>query len=81
MKWKDSYRSYKDKTINESELKLSRFRFVIHRHIDYPKDVWLSSCYGLFTQRELKNKDLDKAKIEAVNIVKKILNKTLSELK
>ena len=60
-------------TINFNE-----FRLVVHRHIDYDKDEWLVTCYpGLFRQSVLKNKEIDLAKIEAILLLKTLLNKAI----
>jgi hypothetical protein len=42
-------------------------RLSIHRHIHYPKDQWLFSCNLLgIDNAELKSKDLEEAKQEAI---------------
>ena len=46
----------------------------VHGHIDYPKDTWLVSCYPLgISKVGLNNKELEKAKIEALYFIKKRL--------
>lgn len=45
----------------------------VHRHIDFPKDVWLLTCHSFFIKHQLKNKNINKAKREALRKVKKEL--------
>ncbi|UCE64934.1 MAG: hypothetical protein JSU85_08590 [Candidatus Zixiibacteriota bacterium] len=80
-KWIDRKKRYDNPEIVSSEIYLGMFRLNVHKHIDYPKNIWLASCYpDIFKCRELKNKDLEKAKPEAVEILKTILKDALKAL-
>lgn len=54
----------------------------IHRHVDYPPDVWLLSAHGIagFTDAELKSKTLEEAKDEAEEILRDMLESALREV-
>lgn len=72
--WKDKIKRGTEDEVESSEMHVGRFRITVHRHIAYPKDVWLASCTDLFSQRELPHKDLEHAKSAAVAKVKSILD-------
>lgn len=80
--WEDatSYsRNDKDRTPRTWELKLNGFRISVTRHIHYPKDQWLLLT-KLHDYVELENKDIEFAKVEAVETVKKTLRDIADEL-
>jgi hypothetical protein len=57
-------------------------RISVHQHIAYPKDAWLLTCRNApFDCHQLKAKDIDAAKREAVSLVRKWLRSMLDELK
>lgn len=55
-----------------------KLRIVVHRHIHYPEDQWLLSCYGIFDKYKLSHKDIKDAKNEALRIVKEEMEKSIS---
>src|SRR5262249_30908116 len=55
-------------------------RIEVHHHIDHPKELWFCSCGPLFDKRELRNRGLEDAKVEAIRMVGKELRGMLSEL-
>jgi len=79
-KWKDKKKSWQDSEIVSSEVKFGRFKLAVHRHINYPPDVWLASAYDLFSQAEMDSKNLDEAKFQAKEKVKEIIAKAMREL-
>lgn len=74
VEWKDTSthsKEDKEKIPNSYTWELYKLKLSIHRHIYYPKDQWLCSCYLLNIEKaELMNKDTEKAKQEALNIIK-----------
>ncbi len=62
--WNDGHRN------DGSELSLKHLRVAVHHHIGYPPDHWLVSCYDLGIRcRDLMSKDLERAKLEALDVV------------
>jgi len=53
----------------------------VHRHIDFPEDVWLLSCSPFFIKHQLKNRNINKAKREALRKVKKELKLAINAFK
>ena len=80
MKWKDRGSRINLTEPGSSELRLAHFRLSIHRHIDYPKDVWFMSCHGLFSMAPARSKRLARVKVEAVAKVGRMLCDALTEL-
>ena len=75
--WKDISswsRTEKDRSEPKSwEAQIGMFRLIVHRYIHYPPDAWLASCRAdVFQKLELKSKDIDEAKREAVEKLKVI---------
>ena len=79
-KWKDRKRKASSDEIKESEIYLGRFRLTVHRHIDYPTDVWLASCTNIFSQLELASADLGEAKCQATAKVQVILEDAIKDI-
>ena len=79
-KWKDKKKSYVCDEISQSEISFGQFRLTVHRHIHYPPDVWLASCTDMFSQMELKSKDLSEAKCQAKARVQSILEEALKDI-
>jgi hypothetical protein len=53
----------------------------IHRHMEYPADVWLLSAWEIGMEKiELKSKDIEAAQAEAEKIVRNRLRRILKEL-
>lgn len=75
--WEDTSthsRNDKVREPNSYSWKLNKLKVSIHRHIHYPKDQWLCSCYLLNLDKvELMNKDTEKAQNEALNLVRNTL--------
>jgi hypothetical protein len=78
--WKDKVKSYNDDTVASSETRAGEFKLSIHRHVHYAPDVWLGSCGYIFSQSELKSKDVQGAKAEAESKLRLVLEKALSDL-
>ncbi len=82
--WKDvsSFcQTDKERIPNCFESRFGKFRLVVHRHIHYPKDMWLASCYpNVFSQLELASKDIEGAKCQAKAMLQAILEKAVAEL-
>lgn len=71
--WKDTS-SYgqgdKERIPTAWGLNADGIRISVHRHIHYPKDVWLLSCHNLgVSLQELKSKDIEGAKAEAIGFL------------
>lgn len=80
--WKDiSSFSQSDKvrTPNCFETRCGKFRLIVH-HYHGCGDTWFASCHRIFEQHELKSKDIEDAKVEAVELLKKILTEALESL-
>ncbi len=72
MKWSDatSYsRKDTDRTPRAWLAKAGALRIVVTRHCHHDPDVWTLSCDPFFETRELKSKDIEKAKREALDLV------------
>lgn len=68
--------------VKRSAVKVGEFELVIHRHRDWPADMWLASCgLDLFWCRPLGAKKLSNAKHEAVIVLRIILETALGEIK
>jgi hypothetical protein len=78
--WSDKRKSWDDDTITSSEARFGGYRLTVHRHIDYPPDVWLASCTIFFNKCVMQSKDLDGAKKEAMDKLRKMLKKTIEDL-
>lgn len=78
--WKDEKKRYGSDEISSSKRKLGRFKLSIHRHIDYPPDAWLATCYGVFDRVELKPKDLTLAKGQATAMVQVVLEDAIKDI-
>ena len=80
-KWKDFGKLVDgDIDIRSSEIRFGEFNLIVHRHIHYPKDMWLASCAYIFDQVELYSKNLDEAKTQAKAKLQVILQDALDEL-
>jgi hypothetical protein len=84
-KWSDttSYsQSDKERIPAQFTLTLKSIRITVHRNIHYPKDQWLLSCHRLKIDNfELKNKDIEKAKDEALTEILNVVHYMYCELK
>lgn len=57
--------------VQELEIVINGSRVVIHHHMDYEPDVWFLSSFAQDIRRKkLINKDLKKAKDEALSILR-----------
>lgn len=78
MKWIDRVENGE---VKRSAVKVGEFELVIHRHRDWPDDMWLASCgLDLFFCKPLVAKELSSAKHEAIFILKIILEAALGEI-
>lgn len=78
--WKDKEKRLSSDEIESSEIHLGRFRLIVHRHINYPANMWLASCTDLFSQIKMASKDLDEAKCQAKAKVRVILEDALKDV-
>lgn len=78
--WKDKIKSYNYPEIKESILIVGKFKLAVHKNINHPPDVWVTSCHGLFWCHQLESKDIDNAKIEAIEKTQNILEEALKVL-
>ena len=80
--WKDvtSYSRGEKHDPSVFETRLGRFRLVVHRHIHYPDNVWLASCDGVLNKCELVARDIEVAKVEAVEMLRAILTNALDAI-
>ena len=79
-KWKDQVKSFSDSTVVSSEIKLGNVKLSVHRHIHHHPSVWLSSCSIFFSQTELLEVDLEKAKCEATEMLRLRLQNCLDQI-
>jgi len=82
MIWKDVTTISQDAKHGPSvfETQLGRFRLCVHRHIHYPDNVWLASCDGVLNKCELVARDIEVAKVEAVEMLRAILTNALKAM-
>ena len=77
MKWeieRSCSQSGKDRTPKCWVANAGIFKLTVHRHIHYPPTAWLLSCDDVQLKcRELSATDIDAAKQEAIEIVRKRL--------
>lgn len=74
MKWKDISTYSKgdvDRSSNSLLAKAGKLTICVHRHIHYPADTWLLSCKPFFDLKVLKSKNIDEAKAEAIELVRR----------
>lgn len=77
-KWRDRTRSGKT---TESELKINSVTVSVHHHKSFSPDLWFLSCENMFiSMKRLKSKDLDLAKLEAVQLVSSAFEKVVKGL-
>lgn len=72
MKWQDASscsRGDKERIPTIWHLSECRICISVHRHIHYPKDMWLLTCEPFFDKYELPNKDIEDAKKLALDLV------------
>lgn len=63
------------------ELKINGdFRVIVTRYVGYPPDQWLMTCRPFFELEELKSKDAEEAKREAIDRVRARLQDALRVL-
>jgi len=80
--WKNTShysKGQEDQSPNEFTLKFGAFSIILHRHVHYPPDVWLFSFLDSRAV-ELKSKNVIHAKMEAIAIVRGILQRSLDAL-
>lgn len=83
MKWIDttSYsQSDKERTPRVWTIKSKSLAITVHRHRHYDPDIWLLSCPHICDCKELKSKDIELAKNEALNYVAAYINGLSSEI-
>lgn len=70
-----------DRTPRVWELPLGWVTAVVHRHVHYPTDAWLLTCEPLgFKGYVLLATDIDKAKAEAIGLVRSRLQRCIDAL-
>lgn len=77
--WKDETKGWDPPIVKASRVRFGQFRLSVHRHMDYPKDTWLTSCAYLFTCHELAGKEISEAKCQAKAYLKAVLKNALDE--
>ena len=80
VKWEDKKKRYDDPTIVSSTARVGMFRLSVHHHIYFPDDVWVATCYGMFEKVELKSKDLEEAKCQAVAKMQVVLEEAIDKI-
>jgi uncharacterized protein YktB (UPF0637 family) len=81
----DKYR-WKERKIRNNEviiwtLGLDNLKISVHRHLNFDKNEWVCSCYNLKVEnRLLKSKNIDNAKIEAINYLTALSRRMYKEL-
>ena len=75
MEWKDitTYsKNDEERVPSVWNISIGGMRVCVHRHIGYAKDDWLLSTYfpGFFDRKLLQSKDIEKAKYEALMLVR-----------
>ena len=61
-------------------VQFGKFTLVVTRHIDYPPDVWVSHCHGLWSPREMKSRDVREAACQAKAMLQVELERALREI-
>jgi len=83
MKWIDTT-SYshgeKDRTPMAWTIKSKSLAITVHRHRHYDPDIWLLSCPNICDCKELKSKDIELAKNEALSYIASYIGNLSSEL-
>jgi hypothetical protein len=83
-KWKDgtSYsRGQEDRTPSTWNCETKSLSITVTRHSWFEKDDWILHCYKIGIERhKLSSKDLELAKAEALDIVRKTLARWVKEL-
>lgn len=70
----------KVRTPNSFNAQCGQFRLCVHHYYGCG-DTWFASCYPtLFSQHSRKSKDIKEAKIEAADLLKKLLTEALEKL-
>lgn len=77
MMWKDET---KKGVVVSSTATIGPFKLVVHHYIGCPPELWFATCYGLFTQNELKGSDLAESKIRAMALLKILLAQAIREI-
>ncbi|MBB3048907.1 hypothetical protein FHR99_003181 [Litorivivens lipolytica] len=77
--WEDKFKRHDSNEIVGSELAIGGHRLSIHRHIYHEPDAWLSSCDGFFSQQKLSTKELDEAKVEALQLMQTELRSRIEQ--
>ena len=68
-----------DKATTVSEIRFGGFRLSIHHHIDFLPSIWFASSTGLFERYQLRHKDINEAKKEAIILFRDVLIDALSD--
>ena len=77
-KWVDGVRS--DKVIS-SELRINKVVIQVHRHVSSSPDIWWLSCENVFiSMKRLESRDIELAKLQAVQIVSVNLERVVEGL-
>ena len=80
VEWKDatSYSQGDKERIPRSwKAQIGRFILTVHRYAGCG-GVWFASCHGLFETRELKSKDVDEAKCQAVAMLQVVCEEAIA---
>ena len=77
-KWVDGVRSGK---VISSELRINKIVIQVHRHVSASPDIWWLSCKNVFiSMRRLESRDIELAKLQAVQIVSVVFERVVEGL-
>jgi len=58
---------------------IGKFRIIVSRHIHHQPDVWVLTCHpDMFSHVEAASKDIDKAKIQAIEMLRVVCENTVA---
>ena len=81
--WKDATtysRGETDRNPRVWTANVGRLKMTVHRHIHYPKNVWLLSCDPLFDCHQLESPEELMAKRQSAELIAGQLHKALADI-
>ena len=70
--WKDETKrdlGDKPRSVSSSSVRVVDVHVCVHRYTGYPPDCWFLTCEPFFKMKELLNKDVEEAKVEALGLL------------